>query len=438
MTQTQHHLLKLLGPLAALAVTLVVLMALQRDAGGTPSPRLDRPGTPELDLPDNASLEQRIEATRAAIANDPGDASLRASLGELSYQRGRETAHSRWNERARVAFDAALALDPRNARATLGLGTLALAKHDFAGGLRHGRRALALEPDSTQPYAAIVDGLIELGRYGQAARALQRFVDLKPNLASYSRISYYRELHGDLDGAIAAMRLAVSAGGAAENAAYVQTLLGNLEFQRGRLGAAEQAYRAARERVPGYPPAEAGLASVAAAGGDLDAAIRRYRAVVAVSPVHEHNVALLEAELAVGRIAAARHEIAVIREQQARERALGVNTDAELAIFEADHGDAARAVRLGRGAVRAAPGVSSADAYGWALTKAGRPHAALKWGRRALRLGSRDALFLYHAGIAAKDAGRRGLARGWLERALELNPRFSPLHARRARSALRD
>jgi Flp pilus assembly protein TadD len=113
-----------------------------------------------------------------------------------------------------------------------------------------------------------------------------------------------------------------------------------------------------------------------------------------------------------------------------------VNTDAELAIFEADHGSAARAVALGRSAVRAAPSVSSADAYSWALTAAGRGDAALEWARRALRTGWRDPLARYHAGMAAKLAGEPALARRWLSQALELNPRFSPLHAPHAARAL--
>ena len=60
----------------------------------------------------------------------------------------------------------------------------------------------------------------------------------------------------------------------------------------------------------------------------------------------------------------------------------------------------------------------------------------LEYIQRALRLGSGDPMFLYHAGIAARDAGRPGLARRYLERALRANPRFAVLHAPRARRAL--
>ena len=147
-------------------------------------------------------------------------------------------------------------------------------------------------PRSSSPTASLVDALVELGRYGEAGAALQRMVDLKPDLSSYARVSYFRELHGDLPGAIAAMRLAVSAGGdAPENVAYVQTLLGNLEFELGRLGAAREAYRTALARYAGYVPAEAGLARVEAAHGRFGPAIARLPRAVARLPLPEYVVA---------------------------------------------------------------------------------------------------------------------------------------------------
>src|SRR6185503_9348226 len=125
--------------------------------------------------------------------------------------------------------------------------------------------------------AVLADAQIELGRYGTAARTLDRMVALKPNLTSYARISYFRELHGDLTGAAKAMALAVSAGsGSLENVAYVQTLLGNLELQRGHVAAARAAYRQALAGLPTYLPADAGLARFDASAGHFDAAIERY------------------------------------------------------------------------------------------------------------------------------------------------------------------
>jgi Flp pilus assembly protein TadD len=80
--------------------------------------------------------------------------------------------------------------------------------------------------------------------------------------------------------------------------------------------------------------------------------------------------------------------------------------------------------------------VRSADALGWALTRAGRPREALPWARRALALGSRDPSFRYHAGIAARDAGRRAPARARLRVAVAGRAALPALSARRALRAL--
>jgi hypothetical protein len=67
-------------------------------------------------------------------------------------------------------------------------------------------------------------------------------------------------------------------------------------------------------------------------------------------------------------------------------------------------------VSLARRAWKTAPSVRSADALGWALTRAGRAREALPWAARALRLGSKDPGFNLHAGLAARAAGKRSLA----------------------------
>src|SRR4051794_3010209 len=358
----------------------------------------------------------------------------RSLIADRDLQRVRETGDASYYVRA----EGVLRGVRRTPAVLTTLGTLALARHDFRGGLAYGLRARRLAPTTVKPLGVIVDAQVELGRYGDAARTLQTMLDEKPNLASYARVSYFRELHGDLDGAVRAMRLAVSAGGAApENVAYVQTLLGQLEYVRGRLGAARLAFRQALSRFPGYAPAAAGLARVDGAQGRLRPAIRRLRRVVDRLPLPEYVIALGETELAAGMRAQARRDLALVGAEEKLLAANGVNTDTELALFEADHGSPARAVELARRAWRNAPSVRSADALGWALTSAGRPREGLHWARRALRLGSRDPMFLYHAGSSALRAGDRAAGGRWLRASLRLNPRFSPLYGPRAERSLR-
>jgi tetratricopeptide (TPR) repeat protein len=295
-----------------------------------------------------------------------------------------------------------------------------------------------VQPEALAPYPALVDALVELGRFGAAERALQRMVDAKPTLAGYARVSYLRELHGDLEGAAAAMRRAVAAGGPArESAAAVQALLGEIELARGRPAAARNAHRAALAAVPRHPAAEAGLARLDAARGDLDGAIRRWRALAARLPLPEYVLGLGEAELAAGRRVAARRDLALIRVERRLLASAGVDADGELALYEADHGSPRRAVTLARRAWRAAPGLRSADALGWALTRSGRPADGLRWARRALALGSRDPLFRHHAGIAALAAGHATEGRAQLRTALAGGLAGWPWHAAQARRALK-
>src|SRR5205814_8966878 len=83
-----------------------------------------------------------------------------------------------------------------------GEGGRAEARHDFAGGLRWGEKARAVNPYNGNVYGVIGDAQIELGRYRLGFATIQHMVDLKPDLSSYARVSYVRALRGDVPGAI--------------------------------------------------------------------------------------------------------------------------------------------------------------------------------------------------------------------------------------------
>jgi tetratricopeptide (TPR) repeat protein len=384
-----------------------------------------------------AGTDAEIARLQAALRAQPANAERATALADAYLQKVRETGDVGYYTRADGLLRQAAARSPRDPGVPISSGTLALARHDFAGGLALARRARRLAPDSRAADPVLVDALVELGRYGAAEHALQSMVDHKPNLSAYARVSYFRELHGELDGAVSAMRLAIAAGGAVpENVAYVQSLLGHLELARGHEAAARQAFEAALRGVPGYVPALVGLARLDATRGDLEGAIRRWRPIVERLPLPEYVIGLGEAELAAGRAADGRRDLALVGAERRLLAAAGVNTDVELALFEADHGDRARAVALARRAWAAAPSVRSADALGWALTRAGRPAAGLRWSQRALRLGSLDPGLRFHAGMSALATGRRGEGRAQLRVALAHGLAGYPWQAATARHAL--
>lgn len=418
--------------LAVFAIALIVFAVVNHTdpaSGGAPA---------ALDARAPAAGELRIAELQDAVAADPTDPTAATLLGDAYYLRARETGDPSFYSRAERGYDAALAAAPGDPLALTGAATLALARHDFDRGLALALDAHRAEPGLLQPYPAIVDGQVELGRYGAAARTLERFVSLKPNLAGYTRVSYLRELHGDLAGALAAMRVATSAAAGGESLAFVQTQIGGLQIERGNYSAAEGAYRTALAAAPDYAPALAGLARADAARGRLGQAITGYREVIERLPLPEYAIALAEAELAAGRDAAASRDLALVEVEVRLLRRAGIDVDVELALFEADHGDPGRAVELARGAWREAPSVRSADALAWALHSDGRARDALAASHDAMRLGSADPTFLYHAGVIAADAGREAAASALLGQVAAQSPSFSPYHGPQALTALEE
>lgn len=428
-------LLRWAPPVAAFLAVLTVLALMNRQPHADPLAGI---GSAEVSRDGVAGdTAERITSLQGAIRAEPDEASSYSSLGDAYLQRVRETADPAYYDRAEGAYAAALTRDPDDVTATIGQGSLALARHDFSEGLALGELAHRLEPDLVRPYTVIVDAQVELGRYDAAAKTLDRLVGLKPTLAAYARVSYFRELHGDLDGALDAMRLAVSAGGGSvEASSYVESLLGSLEIDSGRYGAARQAYGRALSLNPDYAPARVGLARLDAAAGNLDRAIHGLRGVVVRLPMPEYTVLLADTELAAGRNAAAQRDLALVQAQAGLLRASGVNTDVEIALFEANHGRPARGVELGRAAWSAAPSVSSADALAWALYRDGHTAAAQRFSRQALSLGSRNPLFLFHAGMIARGAGDLERARRLLGEVVSRSPGFHPLYGPQAERAL--
>jgi predicted Zn-dependent protease len=419
-----------IGAASAFVLALGVFGLLAR--GGTDLSRARTAPAPQLPPP-SAGTDRRIAALQGIVSARPLTAEGYVLLAAAYAQKARETGDAQFYVKAAGLLHRALSLQPSDPGARTERGALELSRHRFRDALRDARAARRAAPEAHRPFGVLVDALIELGRYREAGRALQLMIDRKPDLSGYARVSYWRELHGDLAGARRAMVLAASAGGdTAENAASIDALLSHLDLLRGRLGPAERDARRALSRFPAYAPAEVALARVAVARGELPAAIRRLRRVVARLPLPEYVIALGEAEHAAGRHAAASRDLALVRAEQRLLAGAGVDTDTELALFEADHGSAARGVRLARRAWAAAPSVRSADALGWALTRAGRPREGLRWARRSLALGTRDPAFLAHAGLAARAAGHPGEAAGWLA-AARRSPALSPLLAEEVR-----
>ena len=374
-----------------------------------------------------ADLQARLRAA-------PKNSASWAALGSLYVEQARLTADPDYYPKADGALRRSLSIDDKhNADALIGLGMLANARHDFAGGRRWAERARALSPNRPALYGVLGDALVELGRYAEGFAAIQRMVDLRPDLASYSRVSYARELQGDVDGAAAALVDAEQVAADPSDAAFAAFQVGELRWNAGDVDAAAEQYERASRLDTTFIPAKAALARVHAAQGDVPGAEAEYEAVVAVVPAPQYVTELTDLYRVTGRPADAAREGELLAAEERLFRANGVNVDLESSLYSADHGvDIKRGLAEAQAEYRRRHSVFVADALAWQLHAAGRDREAMAHADEALRLGTRNALFHFHRAMIEEALGRFDPARVDFETALAINPHFSTLHSREA------
>lgn len=385
----------------------------------------------------NATTAQSVTAAQTRLRQYPKDAGTWASLGFLYTQQARLTADPSYYGKADGAFARSLQVQPaQNAAALTGKATLAAARHDFTAALRLTQQADALNRYGSTNLGVMADALSELGRYQESFAALQRMVDLKPGVPSYSRVSYSYELRGDVDGAQYALQRALEVSQSAGDAAFALQYLGELAFNSGDLPTAARHFADGLRRDPSYVPLLAGRARVEAAQGDQAAALRDWQAVTTRLPQPTYLIEYADYLTSLGRTAQARQQYAVVDAVIALFRSQGANVDLELSLYDADNGRPQRALASAGAEIRKRQSIQVQDAYAWTLHAVGRDEEALGYARKAQSLGMQNALFAYHRGMIQKSLGMTAQARASLTEALDINPYFSPLEAPRAEAAL--
>lgn len=380
------------------ALPAAMLVAVLGNLGSAADPPKAPPGAAAQSW--SSGSETRMALLQERLRTLPEDAGANLKLGGVYLQRARETADPAYYGKAEGVLQRVLELHPEDPAALATLGGVALARHQFQEALAWGERAKHADPTLPAAYGVIGDALVELGRYPQAFQAYQEMLNRRPVAVSYARVSYARELTGDIDGAIAAMRMAADwSGGEGEAAAWTRVMLGNLlwTYRRDGPAAAEREYRLALGRWPGYPPGLAGLARVKAGQQALDESIALARKSMDALPSLESAILLSDLLHASRRGTEAQDQDALVRVMERLMSGAGVEPDPEMVLFEADRGDPNAAVELARRVYRARPSAKSADALAWALFKVGDPASAALFIDEALRWGSQDPATHYHA-----------------------------------------
>ncbi|PRY32220.1 tetratricopeptide repeat protein [Pseudosporangium ferrugineum] len=385
--------------------------------------------------PDRAG--ETIARAQRRLRDLPKDYRTWAELGLAYVERARVTADPALYPKAEGALRRSLAVRPRgNPEALTGLGALANARHDFAAARDRARAALRDNPWSADAYGVLADAHTQLGDAAAATRAVQRMLDLRPGLAAYARASYDLEQRGDLAGATALMRRALDAATDPADVAFCRNQLGDLAWASGDPRAAGAEYAAGLAAAPSYQPLLRGRSRVAAATGNLTAALTDAATVAARTPTPDSLMEYATLLRLAGRTDEAERQLTLADAAHRLFEAGGGRDDLTGALLALARGDAPAAVRLARAEYARRPFADVADTLGLALHTAGQDRQALPYARRAVTAGPRNAAYAYHLALISLGTGDLPTAREQLRRVRALNPYFSPVDGPTAARAL--
>ena len=367
-----------------------------------------------------------IGRLEAAVNTDPNDLRALQQLG-VAYARRAATDNPSYYALAADALRRATRLAPNDDTTLIASGVLALSLHQFDRARALGERVVQHNPNLNDADAVLVDANVELGHYVEAERYLQLLVDRRPGLPAYSRVSYLRELHGDLDGAQLAMQQAINAGAVgATDTANVIALRGDIEFARGDYDVADRAYATALRDAPLSVVAQYGRARIAAARGQTVGAITQLQVLTRRYPLPSAIALLGDLQRRVGRTQAANDAFDLVDATTTLARNAGQVVDLEAAQFALDHSRIAQGVASAKAAYAARPlNVFANDAMAWASFRVGDVGEAQRYMAVALRLGSADAAMHWHAAAIAAALHDRATATKELRFALHTNQYFT-------------
>lgn len=248
------------------------------------------------------NLHQKVELT--------GDAKSALYLAAIYMQEARITGeHPYYYNAALDVLNFVIENPPKEKilqyQALTSKASVLLSQHQFQEALEAGQAALKIETHDAQVYGVLCDANVELGNYEEAVKMGDKMISIKPDLRSYARVSYLRELFGDYKGAIAAMELAIAAGVPShENTAWARHTLANLYLEYGDLKNAKIELETCLAERPTYAFAIATLADIELEEGNIEVASQKIDEACALMPEFSFFVTKAKIQKAQGKEAA--------------------------------------------------------------------------------------------------------------------------------------
>ena len=207
---------------------------------------------------------EKVDELKKKLAKDPNDVKVRLQIATIYLSEARITGeHPYYYPAVLKILDGVLYLNPNNFEATTYKSSVKMSQHQFSEARDLAEAARKINPSNAYVYGVLVDANVELGDYKQAIAMSDKMQALKPSLESYSRASYLREIYGDFEGSISAMKLAVEAGmPGSEPFCWSKKTLGHLYESTGELDKAQQQYDDILVVRPSYAFAYGGQARI--------------------------------------------------------------------------------------------------------------------------------------------------------------------------------
>jgi tetratricopeptide (TPR) repeat protein len=372
----------------------------------------------------SASLRDKVE-------RNPADVKSILALATIFIQEARITGNYVYYDKAALkCVNRVLKLDSLNFEALTYKSMIYLSQHHFADGLVIAEKARKLNPFNAFIYGLLVDGDVEMGHYDSAITNADRMESVRPDIRSYSRISYLREIHGDYPGAIEAMKMAVNAGGQGdETTEWTRIQLGRLYENTGDLKSAEMHYLIALDERPDYPYALTGLARLAVAVKDYPKAIQLYKKADAM--INDYSIKEEWADVYnLGKQKASADSLMdlVITKLSEDEQSgqndenIGHYADRELAYAYLRIKDYDKALEHALMEYNRRPdNIDVNETVAWVYYNKNQCEQALPYLRTALKTHSKNPVLLCHAGLIYARIGKRSEAKLILKNALKIN-----------------
>ena len=380
--------------------------------------------------------ELRVQAGNLLqkIQDDPGDVSSLIALASLYIREGRVTGNYMYYDRAAMkCVNDVLEINENNFEALSLKAMILLSEHHFAEAIVVSKKAIEINPYNAFVYGTLVDGYVEIGDYKAAVENLEKMMSIRPDMRSYARVSYLREIHGDYPGAIEAMKLAVDAGAPGdEGTAWTRIQLGQLYEKTGDMKMAEFNYSMALDERPGYAYALAGLGRIAIIQKKYEDAVQLY--VQADSSIQDYSIKeeLSEAYLLKGDTRKANEIARVIVEDMSEnvtkemEDSVGHYSDRELAYAYLKVKDHDMALKHALAEYNRRPdNIDVNETLAWVYYSRGEFSKALPHIKVAMKTNSKNPVLLCRGGLILSKAGEAVAAKALLQQVMAGNAHIS-------------